>query len=60
MESAIELKQPTKRVPFTLEEILPVWEEYLESYSDQGQVKVFDRNKAAEGMESRDNPGIFL
>jgi hypothetical protein len=56
MESAIELTQPTKRVPFTLEEILPAWDEYLESYSDQGQVKVFDRNQASKGMDSRDNP----
>ena len=56
IQSALDYKEPNKRVPFTIDEILPAWNEYLESYSDSGQVKVFDRNVASEGMISRDNP----
>lgn len=46
-----------KRVPFTKEEIVPVLEEYLCSYTLNGQVKVFDRKLAAAGIQSfRKNP----
>lgn len=46
-----------KRVPFTKDEIVPVFEEYLCSYTLNGQVKVFDRKLAASGIQSfRKNP----
>jgi hypothetical protein len=46
-----------KRVPFTKEEIVPVLEEYLCSYTMNGQVKVFDRKLAASGIQTfRKNP----
>ena len=40
------------RVTLTEEELLPVFEEYLRSYTSEGQVKVFDRKVAASGMSS--------
>jgi hypothetical protein len=40
-----------KRVPLTAEEIVPVLAEYLLTYTENGKVKVFDRIKAAEGMQ---------
>jgi hypothetical protein len=46
-----------KRVPFTKEEIAPVFEEYLCAYTLNGQAKVFDRKLAATGIQSfRKNP----
>jgi len=58
IEDAIALKGKTERIPFTEAEILPVLEEYLASYTEEGQVKVFDRHRAAEGMESFRNDRI--
>ena len=40
----------TERVVLDEEEIIPVLEEYLRSYTKEGQVKVFDRKVAKEGM----------
>lgn len=46
-----------KRVPFTKDEIAPVFEEYLCAYTLNGQAKVFDRKLAAAGIQSfRKNP----
>ena len=42
---------PSVRVPLTEEEILPIFNEYLRSYDENGQVKVFDRKVAAEGVD---------
>jgi hypothetical protein len=58
IEDAIALQGKTERIPFTEEEIFPVLEEYLSSYSDDGQVKVFDRHRAAVGMASHRNDPI--
>lgn len=40
-----------ERIPFTEEEIAPVLEEYLVSYTVDGQSKVFDRRVAARSMQ---------
>ena len=40
-----------ERIPFTEEEIGPVLEEYLISYTIDGQSKVFDRRIAARSMQ---------
>jgi hypothetical protein len=56
IEEALNAKSKGPRVPFTLDEILPVWDEYLKSYLPSGQNKVFDRHVALEGMTNRDNP----
>lgn len=40
-----------ERIPFTEEEIAPVLEEYLISYTIDGQSKVFDRRIAARSMQ---------
>ena len=53
IEDALAVKAKAERVPFTEAEILPVLEEYLASYSDDGQVKVFDRHRAAAGGQGQ-------
>jgi hypothetical protein len=58
IEDALAVKEKAERIPFTEAEILPVLEEYLASYSDDGQVKVFDRHRAAVGMASHRNDPI--
>jgi len=58
VEDALAVKEKAERIPFTEAEILPVLEEYLSSYSDDGQVKVFDRHRAAVGMASHRNDPI--
>jgi hypothetical protein len=40
-----------ERIPFTEDEIAPVLEEYLISYTMDGQSKVFDRRVAARTMQ---------
>lgn len=46
-----------ERIPFTEDEIAPVLEEYLISYTMDGKKKVFNRKIAAEGMQPfRKNP----
>lgn len=44
-----------QRIVLTEEEILPVFEEYLRSYDQTGQVKTFDRNLAKVGMSASRN-----
>jgi len=58
IEDAIEAEQKqNERIPFIEEEIIPVLQEYLTSYSEDGQIKVFDRHVAAKGMQQfRKNP----
>ena len=56
IEFALQASTKTERIPFTLEEILPAWNEYLESYSDEGQLKVYDRYVACKGMDNRKDP----
>ena len=43
---------PKERIPFTLDEILPAWFEYLNSYQLDGSSSVYDRKVASEGMAS--------
>jgi len=51
--------QPKERIPFTLEEILPAWFEYLDSYKPEGCVKVYDRKVASQGMaKHRKDPAL--
>ena len=49
VESALTLKV-NNRVPLTEDEILPIFQEYLNSYDENGQVKVFDRKVASVGV----------
>lgn len=45
------------RITLTIEELTPIFNEYLASYDENGKVKVFDRTQAAEGLEThRKNP----
>ncbi|WVQ00873.1 hypothetical protein [Synechococcus phage MC09] len=41
-----------QRVAMTEDEILPIVEEYLRSYTEEGQVKVFDRHVAKVGVSN--------
>ena len=43
------------RVTMTEEEIIPIFEEYLRSYNENGQVKVFDRNVAKVAVSKQRN-----
>ena len=46
------------RVTLTIEELTPMFEEYLATYTPEGKVKVFDRKLASEGCEAhRQDPG---
>ena len=55
-ESITSIQKESKKVPFTVEELLPAWNEYLECYLEDGTVaKVFDRKVAAKGMQSHRN-----
>lgn len=58
IEDAIAAEQNhNERIPFIEEEIIPVLQEYLASYTEDGQIKVFDRRVAAKGMQQfRKNP----
>jgi hypothetical protein len=48
-----ELIAPKKeRIPVTEEEIQPIFREYLNAYTFDGKVKVFNRKVAAEGIQS--------
>lgn len=40
------------RITLTIEELTPIFDEYLASYDENGKVKVFDRTQAAEGLEA--------
>lgn len=40
------------RITLTLEELTPIFDEYLTSYDENGKVKVFDRVQATEGLEA--------
>jgi len=52
IEDALNAQQTkNERIPFTEEEIAPVLEEYLISYTVDGQSKVFDRRVAARSMQ---------
>lgn len=52
IEDAINAQlSKNERIPFTEEEIAPVLEEYLVSYTVDGQSKVFDRRIAARNMQ---------
>lgn len=52
IEDAINAQlSKNERIPFTEEEIAPVLEEYLVSYTVDGQSKVFDRRVAARSMQ---------
>ena len=52
IEDALNAQQSkNERIPFTEEEIAPVLEEYLISYTMDGQSKVFDRRVAARTMQ---------
>ena len=56
IEDALTVEKK-ERIPFTEEEIIPVLEEYLLSYNQVGQIKVFNRRIAASGIQSfRKNP----
>ena len=56
IEDALTVEKK-ERIPFTEEEIIPVLEEYLLSYTQVGQIKVFNRRIAASGIQSfRKNP----
>ena len=52
IEDALNAQQSkNERIPFTEDEIAPVLEEYLISYTMDGQSKVFDRRVAARTMQ---------
>ena len=56
IEDALTVEKK-ERIPFIEEEIIPVLEEYLLSYTQVGQIKVFNRRIAASGIQSfRKNP----
>ena len=44
-----------ERITMTEEEILPIFEEYLLSYTKEGQVKVFDRHVAKVNVSTKRN-----
>jgi hypothetical protein len=50
-DALIAQQSKQERIPFTEEEIAPVLEEYLVSYTMEGQSKVFDRRIAARSMQ---------
>ena len=56
IQDALNVEQK-ERIPFIVEEIIPVLQEYLLSYNEVGQIKVFNRRIAATGIQSfRKNP----
>lgn len=56
-DALIAEQNQNERIPFIVEEIVPVLEEYLLSYGEVGQIKVFNRRIAASGIQSfRKNP----
>ena len=59
IKKRLEWTAPVKkqRVTLTIEELTPIFEEYLASYDENGKVKVFDREVATAGLDAhRSNP----
>ena len=57
IEDALQTATKKERIPHIESEILPVLEEYLNTYYVNGRVKVFDRKIASKGMQSfRNDP----